>query len=86
MLCNFFNQNAKFTIKCYLGGLSIGIPGELRGYWAAHQKFGRLPWKELILPSIALCDEGYKISVAQKNAMNMSTNLAKGLYKYNMTA
>lgn len=74
----FMNRSQRASKK---GGLSIGIPGELRGYWAAHQKFGRLPWKELILPSIALCDEGYKISVAQKNAMNMSTNLAKGLYK-----
>lgn len=40
----------------------MAVPGELKGYWAAHQRFGRLPWADLIQPTIELCEKGYNIS------------------------
>lgn len=38
--------------------MAVAIPGELLGYWEAHQKYGRVAWKELFEPSIKLCEEG----------------------------
>ena len=40
------------------GGLAIGVPGELKGLWELHQRFGSLPWKDLLEPTIKLCRDG----------------------------
>jgi gamma-glutamyltranspeptidase/glutathione hydrolase len=35
-----------------------GVPGTVAGLYHAHQKFGRLPWKHLVLPAVALARDG----------------------------
>nr|CAD7461072.1 unnamed protein product [Timema tahoe] len=44
------------------GGLAVAVPGELRGLWEAHQRFGALPWSELVRPSVRLCERGTPVS------------------------
>lgn len=47
----------------------MAVPGELRGYWAAYQRFGKLPWKELVMPSIEVCERGYNMTRAQYDGL-----------------
>ncbi|XP_073985422.1 scoloptoxin SSD14-like isoform X3 [Rhodnius prolixus] len=47
------------------GGLAIGVPGELRGYWEAWKKYGRLEWAKLVEPSIQFSCNGYNMTKHQ---------------------
>ena len=42
-----------------IGGQAAGVPGTVAGFWAAHQRFGKLPWKDVIAPAIKLAEEGF---------------------------
>ena len=48
----------------FLGGLAIGIPGEIAGFWKAHKRYGKLPWAVLFKPAIDMCNEGFAIRKA----------------------
>lgn len=52
------------------GALAAGIPGELRGYYEAWKKYGKLQWNELFEPTIKLCEEGVPVNE------HLATNLA----------
>jgi gamma-glutamyltranspeptidase/glutathione hydrolase len=44
------------------GGLSVGVPGVVRMLELAHREHGRLPWKDLFQPAIAMAEQGFAIS------------------------
>ncbi|CAE7906917.1 ggt [Symbiodinium sp. KB8] len=48
--------------KSRTGHLAAGVPGSVAGMWALHQKYGSLPWEDLLNPSIELSYFGYKIT------------------------
>ncbi|XP_077996270.1 glutathione hydrolase 1 proenzyme-like [Glandiceps talaboti] len=51
------------------GGLSIGVPGEIDGFWMAHLHFGNLPWKDLFQPAITMAEDGIAVGPALADAI-----------------
>jgi gamma-glutamyltranspeptidase / glutathione hydrolase len=43
------------------GPLAFAIPSAVRGYAAALERFGRMPWRELAAPAVALAREGLPV-------------------------
>jgi len=41
-----------------LGAVSVSTPGALGGWWALHQRYGKLKWAELFEPAIEACEAG----------------------------
>jgi gamma-glutamyltranspeptidase/glutathione hydrolase len=41
---------------------SVTVPGAVEGWSEAHQRFGKLPWKELFEPAIYYADHGYPVA------------------------
>ncbi len=51
------------------GYLAPGVPGTVRGLEMAHKKFGKLQWKDVVLPSVTLAD-GFTMSAALASSLN----------------
>lgn len=57
------------------GGLSVGTPGLLKALKAIHEKHGKLEWKELFEPAIAIAKNGFpmdeRIKVIAENVAHL---------------
>ena len=52
------------------GYLAPGVPGSVRGLAMAHRKYGRLPWKDVVMPSVVLAEQGFVMSAALARGLN----------------
>jgi gamma-glutamyltranspeptidase/glutathione hydrolase len=48
----------------------VGVPGTLRGLELAHRRFGKLPWKTLVMPAVELAEDGFQLDAAVARSLN----------------
>lgn len=51
--------------KSTLGAMAVGVPGTVDGLFKVHEKFGSLPFSELIQPAIYLANKGVVVTKKQ---------------------
>lgn len=46
------------------GGMAAAVPGELKGYWEAFNRYksGNVKWSDLVYPSVKICQDGFEVS------------------------
>jgi gamma-glutamyltranspeptidase/glutathione hydrolase len=52
------------------GYLAPGVPGTVRGLELAHRRFGKLPWRDIVMPSVKLAAEGFPLSQTLARGLN----------------
>jgi gamma-glutamyltranspeptidase/glutathione hydrolase len=65
------------------GYLAPGVPGTVRGLEIAHKKFGKLPWRDVVMPAVKLAEEGFIVSESLARGLNNQlANVNNGMGKY----
>lgn len=52
------------------GHLAAGVPGTVDGLIQAHEKYGKLPFQQLVQPAIELAEKGYPVSQTEATRLN----------------
>jgi gamma-glutamyltranspeptidase/glutathione hydrolase len=56
----YLDADGKVIEKASLiGEQAAAVPGTVAGLWAAHQRHGSLPWRDLVMPAIILAEKGF---------------------------
>lgn len=59
------------------GARSVAVPSMVQGAWALHQKYGSLPWKDLIEPAIKMASEGFRVEIWHHNVVKRAAERLK---------
>jgi gamma-glutamyltranspeptidase/glutathione hydrolase len=59
------------------GGLSVGVPGNIRLIERLHEDHGRLPWARLFEPAIRLARDGFAMTPRMRAALESPNSLAR---------
>ena len=62
------------------GPKAIGVPGFLKGMWEIHQKYGTVPWKDLVVPIMNLCRGGLIITKHLHDSMHINKIIVNDPY------
>jgi gamma-glutamyltranspeptidase/glutathione hydrolase len=60
------------------GYLAPGVPGTVRGLALAHRRYGKLPWKQLVLPAAELAGRGFPLSQSLAEELNWLVKVTRG--------
>lgn len=62
------------------GYLAPGVPGTVRGLSVAHKRFGKLAWRDVVMPAVDLAEKGFPLSDALARSLNRE--VAGSMAKY----
>ena len=70
----YLDENGKADSgKSRQGHLAAGVPGSVYGMVMAHEKFGEMPWRSLVEPSVKLARDGFPLTEKEADGLNWVT-------------
>ncbi len=58
----YLDEHGDFIPRSSLiGHRAAGVPGTVAGMWLAHQRYGTMPWADLLAPAIRLAHDGFTV-------------------------
>jgi gamma-glutamyltranspeptidase / glutathione hydrolase len=79
----YLDEQGNVTDRSVVGHLAAGVPGSVAGMWAAHERYGSLPWADLVAPSVSLA-EGFE--VRQRFLGSLSSSMVESLSRFEASA
>ncbi|MCU1384039.1 MAG: gamma-glutamyltransferase, partial [Acidobacteria bacterium] len=73
----YLDAKGEMTKASTEGWRSSGVPGTVRGFEIAVNKYGRRKWAENLAPAIALASKGFPVSYSLSEGLKGSRSLAK---------
>ena len=59
----FLDEKGEYDrARHHFSHLAVGVPGSVAGLYLAHQRLGKLPWKDLVEPAVRLAAKGFRLS------------------------
>src|SRR5690349_16749101 len=62
------------------GYLAPGVPGTVRGLAMAHRKFGKLPWRDVVMPAAQLASHGFPLDSSLARSLTREASQAMKPY------
>ncbi len=72
---DMFIHDGKLSQDSVLGWKAAAVPGNIKGYEAAHKQFGTQPWSELLQPAIDIALHGHALSYMRAEALRNTPSL-----------
>ena len=73
----YLDANGKPTRDSIEGWRAVGVPGSVRGFDLAMQKYGHKKWSEVLQPAVDLASKGFPVSYSFSESLKNSRNLSK---------
>jgi gamma-glutamyltranspeptidase/glutathione hydrolase len=83
----YLDANGKIDRKLTATGyLAPGVPGTVRGLALAHQKYGKLPWRDVVMPAAQLATRGFPLDSELARSLNREVEQAMKPYPASVAA
>lgn len=75
----YLDEEGEYVEERSLAGhLAVGVPGTVRGFELAIEKFGSMPWRDVVEPAVELADSGFKLPKKRAESFNGLKRRFKG--------
>ncbi len=69
----YLDESGELTDQSRLGAKAAGIPGDVAGFWYAHQQWGKLDWNLVVMPAVVLARDGWTLDEAHADDLQSAT-------------